>query len=130
MSFEGKIRTDHARRQYEGELWTQTEARGHATRRREDDAEEGIVAQNADSMDGFDPFVLIGNRFGKFDGDPGEDLVKKKAIGNKTISATMDNEGDIGHYNNTVYITIYRPSKQATHPTQHGRTDPHVMRQR
>ena len=75
MSFEGKIRPDHTGRQNEGKLRAETEARGHPTRRREDDAEEGIVPEYTDAVDGFNPFILIRNRFGKLDRDPREDLM-------------------------------------------------------
>ena len=75
MSFEGKIRPDHTGRQNEGKLRAETESRCHATRRGKDDAEKGIVPENTDAVDGFNPFILIGNRFGKLDRDPCEDLV-------------------------------------------------------
>ena len=75
MSFEGKIRPDHTGRQNEGKLRAKTEARCHAARRCKDDAEKGIVPEYTDAVDGFNPFILIGNRFGKLDRDPREDLV-------------------------------------------------------
>ena len=78
MSFEGKIRANHTGRQNEGKLWAKTESRCHAASSGKDDAKEGIVPQYTDAVDGFNPFILIGNRFGKLDRDPGEDLMGRE----------------------------------------------------
>ena len=75
MGFEGKVRPDHAGRQNEGKLRTEAKARGHAAGCRKDDAEEGIMPQHADSVNRLNPLILIGNRFGKLDRDPREDLM-------------------------------------------------------
>ena len=76
MSLEGKVGADHARRQDEGQLRAEAEAGGHAAGGREDDAEEGVVPQDADAVDRFDPLVLIGDGLGQLYRDPGEELGK------------------------------------------------------
>ena len=75
MGLEGKVRTDHAGRQNEGKLRAEAESGGHTTGGRKDYAEKGIVSQYADSMNRLNPFILIGDRFGKLDRDPCEDLM-------------------------------------------------------
>ena len=75
MRLEGKVRTDHAGRQNEGKLRAEAESGGHTTGGREDDAKKGIVPQYTDAVNRLNPFVLIGDRFGKLDRDPCEDLI-------------------------------------------------------
>ena len=74
MRLEGEVGADHARREDEGQLRAEAEARRHAPGGREDNAEEGVMPQNSDAVDRFDPLVLIGDGLWKLHRDPGEEL--------------------------------------------------------